>query len=136
MPTTWKTYAVRDIVPTAITGRARRWKRGKASTAARQPTRPAIATPALVMSRGPCGIRWFQGRTGPALDAPALGHDTELTRLPWVGHTSRRWEAEPLRWLGGRYMYLAYSRADRKELAGRQRASRLVRLADVISRRP
>ena len=28
------------------------------------------------------------------------GVDSELTRLPWVGHRSRRWEPEPLRWLG------------------------------------
>ena len=25
---------------------------------------------------------------------------TDLVRLPWVGHRSRRWEPEPLRWLG------------------------------------
>ena len=29
-----------------------------------------------------------------------LGHDSELTRLPWVQHRSPRWEPEPLRWLG------------------------------------
>jgi glycine/D-amino acid oxidase-like deaminating enzyme len=29
-----------------------------------------------------------------------LGVDSDLTRLPWVGHRSRRWEPEPLRWLG------------------------------------
>ncbi len=29
-----------------------------------------------------------------------LGRDTDLTRLPWVGHRSPRWEPEPLRWLG------------------------------------
>jgi glycine/D-amino acid oxidase-like deaminating enzyme len=29
-----------------------------------------------------------------------LGRETELTSLPWVGHRSRRWEPEPLRWLG------------------------------------
>ena len=29
-----------------------------------------------------------------------LGRDTARTRLPWVGHRSRRWEPEPLRWLG------------------------------------
>ncbi|MET9835700.1 FAD-dependent oxidoreductase [Streptomyces sp. NPDC006385] len=73
---------------------------------------------------------------GRTLRDLVLGHDTELTRLPWVGHTSRKWEVEPLRWLGVRSMYLAYSRADRRELAGRQRESRLARLADVISRRP
>lgn len=73
---------------------------------------------------------------GRTLRDLVLGHDTELARLPWVGQTSRKWEVEPLRWLGVRSMYLAYSRADRKEFAGRQRESRLARLADVISRRP
>jgi glycine/D-amino acid oxidase-like deaminating enzyme len=29
-----------------------------------------------------------------------LGRTSALTRLPWVGHTSPRWEPEPLRWLG------------------------------------
>jgi hypothetical protein len=29
-----------------------------------------------------------------------LGRRSELTRLPWVNHRARRWEAEPLRWLG------------------------------------
>lgn len=29
-----------------------------------------------------------------------LGRDTDLARLPWVGHRSPRWEPEPLRWLG------------------------------------
>src|SRR4029453_12777692 len=28
------------------------------------------------------------------------GHDSDLTRLPWVQHRSRPWEPEPLRWLG------------------------------------
>lgn len=29
-----------------------------------------------------------------------LGVDSDLVRLPWVGHRSRRWEPEPLRWVG------------------------------------
>jgi glycine/D-amino acid oxidase-like deaminating enzyme len=29
-----------------------------------------------------------------------LGKDTPETRLPWVGHRSKRWEPEPIRWLG------------------------------------
>jgi glycine/D-amino acid oxidase-like deaminating enzyme len=28
------------------------------------------------------------------------GVDSDLVRLPWVGHRSRPWEREPLRWLG------------------------------------
>jgi glycine/D-amino acid oxidase-like deaminating enzyme len=72
---------------------------------------------------------------GRTLRDLVLGHDTELTRLPWVGHTSRKWEVEPLRWLGVRSMYLAYGRADHKELTtGRE--SRLTKLADLITHRP
>lgn len=73
---------------------------------------------------------------GRTLRDLVLGRSTELTGLPWVGHASRKWEIEPFRWLGVRSMYLAYARADRKEFAGRQRESRLVKLADLISRRP
>ena len=37
---------------------------------------------------------------GVASPTSILERDTDLTRLPWVGHRSRRWEPEPLRWLG------------------------------------
>jgi hypothetical protein len=48
---------------------------------------------------------------GATLAALILGRDDPLTTLPWVGHRSRRWEPEPLRWLlvnaGLRLMTLA-----------------------------
>lgn len=44
-----------------------------------------------------------------------LGRDSSLTALPWVNHRSRRWEPEPLRWLGVRLGALAASRADSAE---------------------
>jgi glycine/D-amino acid oxidase-like deaminating enzyme len=37
---------------------------------------------------------------GRTLADLVTGRDTALTRLPWVQHRSRRWEPEPLRWLG------------------------------------
>ena len=53
---------------------------------------------------------WAGGYTGQGVaSANAAGRtladlirgvDSELTRLPWVGHRSRRWEPEPIRWLG------------------------------------
>ncbi len=56
------------------------------------------------------GLAWGGGYVGDGLSTTnlagrtlrdlVLGHDTDLTRLPWVGHRSRRWEPEPLRWLG------------------------------------
>lgn len=55
-----------------------------------------------------------------------LGRDTELTRLPIAGHRSRRWEPEPIRWLGVRTGALAAARADGAESStgplARQRA--------------
>jgi glycine/D-amino acid oxidase-like deaminating enzyme len=48
---------------------------------------------------------------GRTLAALILGRDDPVTALPWVGHRSRRWEPEPLRWLlvnaGLRLMTLA-----------------------------
>ncbi|MGB1722825.1 MAG: NAD(P)/FAD-dependent oxidoreductase [Ilumatobacteraceae bacterium] len=41
------------------------------------------------------------GRTLATMIAgEARAGDHELLRLPWVGHRSRRWEPEPVRWLG------------------------------------
>lgn len=62
-----------------------------------------------------------------------LGRDTELTTLPWVNHGSRRWELEPLRWLGVQSIYAAYAAADRAESDGRSTTSRWARVAGVFS---
>ena len=43
------------------------------------------------------------------------GTESELTELPWVGHRSRRWEPEPLRWLGINAMVRLPPGADAKE---------------------
>ncbi len=43
------------------------------------------------------------------------GADTPLTRLPWVGHVSPRWEPEPLRWLGVNAGLWTLKLADRSE---------------------
>jgi hypothetical protein len=64
------------------------------------------------------------------------GHATERTALPWVGHRSRSWEPEPLRWLGVRTLYTAYKLADRHEAGGRATTSPLAVLADRISGKP
>ncbi|MFC8245329.1 hypothetical protein [Streptomyces chartreusis] len=61
---------------------------------------------------------------------------TELTDLPWVGHKVRKWEPEPLRWLGVHGLYAAYRAADRRELSTPSaESSRAARLADRISGR-
>ena len=41
--------------------------------------------------------------------------DSELVRLPWVGHRSPSWEREPLRFLGANAGLLAMTVADAEE---------------------
>ena len=52
---------------------------------------------------------------GRTLADLVTGEDTELTRLPWVGHQSPGWEPEPLRFLGANAGMLAMSAADAEE---------------------
>lgn len=69
------------------------------------------------------------GRTLAALIAgPADEVDADHTRLPWVGHRSRRWEPEPLRWLGVNAALLAARRGDRRE----RRTERPARLWNAV----
>lgn len=44
-----------------------------------------------------------------------LGRDTELTRLPWVGLKARRWEPEPLRYVGAQLIWGMRTLGDRRE---------------------
>ena len=56
------------------------------------------------------GLAWAGGYVGDGVAASNLAgrtltdlvleRDTDLVRLPWVGHRSPRWEPEPLRWAG------------------------------------
>jgi glycine/D-amino acid oxidase-like deaminating enzyme len=51
--------------------------------------------------------------------------DTPHRDLPFVGHRSRRWEPEPLRWLATRYLQTALARLDaRAERTGRPHTGR------------
>ncbi len=55
------------------------------------------------------------------------GHDT----LPLVGHRSRRWEPEPIRWLGINAMNRLAARVDRQERSG-QTGGILSRIFDAL----
>ncbi|MFF9816668.1 NAD(P)/FAD-dependent oxidoreductase [Streptomyces sp. NPDC014006] len=69
------------------------------------------------------------------LDSGQSGR-TELTELPWVGHRVRKWEPEPLRWVGVQGMYAVYRAADRRERTTHSaESSRLARLADRVAGR-
>ncbi|MFJ3497102.1 NAD(P)/FAD-dependent oxidoreductase [Streptomyces sp. NPDC086091] len=71
-------------------------------------------------------VRLDSGQDGP----------TDLTDLPWVGHRVRRWEPEPLRWLGVQGMYATYRAADRRETERHSTgSSRLARIADRVAGR-
>jgi glycine/D-amino acid oxidase-like deaminating enzyme len=76
------------------------------------------------------GIGWAGGYVGDGVGTTNLAgrtlrdlvlrRDSELVTLPWVGHRSRRWEPEPLRWLGVNAGLRAMSAADAEErLTGR-----------------
>jgi glycine/D-amino acid oxidase-like deaminating enzyme len=71
------------------------------------------------------GLAWAGGYVGDGVSTTNLagrtladlitGQDSDLTRLLWVGHHSRRWEPEPLRWLGIRGGLRLPAGADRAE---------------------
>jgi glycine/D-amino acid oxidase-like deaminating enzyme len=93
-------------------------------------------TASVGIDRG-TGVGWAGGYVGDGVTTTNLAgrtladlvlrRDTELTRLPWVGHRSRSWEPEPLRWLGINAGLRAMSWADREE-ARTGRESRIARL--------
>jgi len=77
--------------------------------------------PVVSYDRG-SGIASARGYTGHGVGASNLAgraladlladRTTPLTELPIVGHRSPRWEPEPLRWLGVRYIQHAFARMD------------------------
>ncbi|WP_371406216.1 FAD-binding oxidoreductase [Kribbella sp. NBC_00662] len=82
------------------------------------------------------GVAWAGGYVGDGVSTTNLAgrtlrdlileRDTALTRLPWVGHRSRAWEPEPLRWLGINAGLRAMTLADVEE--------RVTRRESVIAR--
>jgi len=71
------------------------------------------------------GLAWAGGYVGDGVSTTNLagrtladlitGTDSELVRLPWVGHRSPPWEPEPLRWLGVNAGLQVMNVADREE---------------------
>ena len=66
---------------------------------------------------------------GRTLAALVTGSDDSCTRLCWVGHRSRSWEPEPLRWLGVNAGLKAMGVADRTE----ERTGKPSRVASAMS---
>jgi len=71
------------------------------------------------------GMAWAGGYVGDGVTTTnlagrtladlILNRDTDLTSLPWVGHRSRNWEPEPIRWLAIRSALKLPASADRYE---------------------
>ena len=86
------------------------------------------------------GLGWAGGYVGDGVTTTnlagrtladlILGTGSDLTRLPWVNHRSRRWEAEPLRWLGVNAGLHTMSWADQRE----SRTGHQSRAAQVFGR--
>lgn len=86
------------------------------------------------------GLAWAGGYVGEGVAASnlagrtladlILGRSSALTALAWVDHRSRRWEPEPLRWLGINGSIAAMTRADRVEAS----TGHPSRLASVVDR--
>ncbi|NUR24885.1 MAG: FAD-dependent oxidoreductase [Catenulispora sp.] len=85
-------------------------------------------------------LAWAGGYVGDGVGATNLagrtladlltGRDTEITRLPWVNHRSRRWEPEPLRWIGANIGLRTMDAADAEEA----RTGKASRRAKVFGR--
>ena len=90
------------------------------------------------------GLCWAGGYAGEGVAAAnlaartlrdlVLGRDSELARLPWVGHRARGWEPEPLRWLAVQTVYGAFRAADALE-DRTGRPSRLATAAGALAGR-
>jgi glycine/D-amino acid oxidase-like deaminating enzyme len=86
------------------------------------------------------GIGWAGGYVGDGVSTTNLAGrtladlitdtDSDIVRLPWVGHHSPAWEPEPLRWLGLNAGLQVMSMADRTEA----RTGRTSRVAGFMSR--
>lgn len=85
------------------------------------------------------GLAWAGGYVGDGVSTTNLagrtiadlvtGRTTDLTALPWVGHRSRQWEPEPLRWLGANAGLRAITWADGAEA----RSGKSSRLAGLVT---
>ena len=88
------------------------------------------------------GLGWAGGYSGHGVVAAnisgrtvadlVLARDTELVRLPWVGHRARSWEPEPLRYLASKAIVEVLASADRFEDRSGRPARRTRLLTPVL----
>lgn len=87
------------------------------------------------------GLAWAGGYVGDGVSTTNLagrtlaelitGETVHDTALPWVGHHSRNWEPEPLRWLGANAGLRAMTWADDAE-SRRGKTSRMAALVNAM----
>ncbi|MGH2850220.1 MAG: NAD(P)/FAD-dependent oxidoreductase, partial [Solirubrobacteraceae bacterium] len=63
--------------------------------------------------------------SGRTLADLVLGRDSDLVTMPWVGHRSRSWEPEPIRFLASEAIVRTLGAADRREDATDRAARRV-----------
>jgi glycine/D-amino acid oxidase-like deaminating enzyme len=90
------------------------------------------------------GMAWAGGYVGDGVSTANLAgrtltdlvlrRDSELVRLPWVNHRSRKWEPEPLRWVGARAALWGAASADRVERRTGRPARRAVVVGKLVGR--
>lgn len=88
------------------------------------------------------GLGWAGGYVGDGVGTSNLagrtladlirGVDSDLTALPWVGHRSRPWEPEPLRWIGINAGLRVMTSADAAEARSRRPARRAALFGRVL----
>lgn len=61
-----------------------------------------------------------------------VGDETDRTTLPWVGYTARRWEPEPLRYLGVRGSRVILNAADQREYRTDREAALAFRMSRLL----
>jgi glycine/D-amino acid oxidase-like deaminating enzyme len=82
-------------------------------------------------------LAWARGYTGQGVATSNLsgriladligGRESELTHLPPINHENPKWEPEPLRWLGIRFVQSGYAELDRRaEATGRPPTGRSI----------
>jgi len=86
------------------------------------------------------GFAWAGGYVGDGVGTTNLsgrtladlitGTASDLVTLPWVNHKSRKWEPEPLRWIGANAGLQAMTMADSSE----NRTGKPSHIADVVGR--
>jgi glycine/D-amino acid oxidase-like deaminating enzyme len=89
------------------------------------------------------GLAWAGGYVGDGVTTTNLAgrtltdlilrRETERTELAWVGHRSREWEPEPLRWLGVNAGLHLSAAADRRESRTGRRATGYERALEILT---